>query len=136
MASINKVTLMGNLTRDPELRYAPSGTPVANFSIAVNYRNQESGEEHAEFFDCEVWGGWAENLCKTAKKGSCVLVDGRLRQEIWRDKDTGDNRYRVKVRGRSAFHVQLQYAEREEEGTSQVADPVGAAGAEDSDVPF
>ena len=135
MASINKVTLMGNLTRDPELRFAPSGSAVANFSIAVNYRNQDSGEEHAEFFDCECWGGWGENLCKTAKKGSCVLVVGRLRNATGRDQESGDKRSRIKVRAQSAFHVQPQYANTGQGVESEVPEPPDPVEAEPG-VPF
>ncbi len=108
MPYLNSVTLMGNMTTDPEIRHTPSGEKIANFSLGTNYKSKD-GKEHAEFFNVEVWGGWAENLAKTAKKGALVLVEGRLRQETWRDKETGDNRSRVKVRARRCFHVQVQY---------------------------
>ncbi len=108
MPTLNTVTLMGHLVADPAIRFTPSGEKVANFSLGTNYKAKD-GKEHAEFFDVEVWGGWAENLAKTAKKGALVLIEGRLRQESWKDKETGENRSRVKVRAFRAFHVQVQY---------------------------
>src|SRR5882672_10203697 len=77
MAYINQVTLMGHLTADPELKTTPAGDSVATFSVAVNSK-LKSGESRAEFFDVEIWKGWATNLCKTAKKGALVLLTGRL----------------------------------------------------------
>jgi len=111
MPYLNTVTLMGHLVADPELRSTPGGEKVANFSLGVNLKAKD-GKEHAEFFNVEVWGGWAENLTKTARKGALVLVEGRLRQETWKDKESGENRSRVKVRARRAFHVQVQYEGR------------------------
>lgn len=108
MPSLNHVTLMGHLTADLEIRHTPNGDKVGNFSLGVNYRSRD-GKEHAEFYQCEVWKGWAENLARTAKKGALVLVEGRLMQETWRDKETGQNRSRVKVRAKRAFHIQVQY---------------------------
>jgi len=118
MPSLNTVTLMGHLTADPELRFTPSGEKLVNFTLGVNYRDQQ-GESHGEFFDCQAWRGWAENLCKTAKKGDLVLVQGRLCQETWKDKETGKNRSRVRVRAKRAFHLKVQFegqVEPEEEG--------------------
>jgi single-strand DNA-binding protein len=104
------------LTADPELKTTPSGKAVATFSVGVNSR-LESGANRAEFFDCEAWGGWAENLCKTARKGSLVLLTGRLRQEQWVDSKTNAKRSRVKVVAQRALHVEAQYAGEEPAAT-------------------
>lgn len=97
MPYLNKVTLMGHLTADPELRHTQRGTPYVNFTIAQNFRAGDGGEERAEFYDCVAWKGWAENFVKGAKKGALVLVDGRLRQESWTDRDSGQKRSRLRV---------------------------------------
>lgn len=78
----NKVILIGNLTRDPELRYTPQGTAVAKFGIATN-RKYGEGKEETYFGDVTVWGKQAENCSKYLSKGSRVLVEGRLVTEKW-----------------------------------------------------
>lgn len=86
MASFNSVTLMGNLTRDPELRYIPSGAPVATLGLAVNRRYKDSGgSDHEEtlFIDVVVWNKQAESCGQYLKKGRLVLVHGRLQQRTW-----------------------------------------------------
>lgn len=89
-ANLNKVFLMGNLTRDPELRYVPSGTAVANFTIAVNrvYKDH-SGEkkEEASFIRVVVWGRMAEVCGEYLVKGKPVLVEGRLKSRTWDGQD-------------------------------------------------
>ncbi|MBM3707228.1 MAG: single-stranded DNA-binding protein [Actinobacteria bacterium] len=92
MASgINYVTVLGNLTRDPELRFTPNGTPVASFAIAVNKRiqNKNSGEwtNSADFFNVVTWFKLAENCAESLSKGDRVLITGRLSQESWDDKE-------------------------------------------------
>ncbi len=100
MASFNKVILVGNLTRDPELRYTPKGTAVAKLGLAVNrvWRN-EAGEkkEEATFVDIDAFGQQAETICQYVKKGSPLLVEGRLRLDQWDDKQTGQKRSRLGV---------------------------------------
>ena len=89
-ASLNKVFLMGNLTRDPELRYIPSGQAVTTFSIAVNRTyNSQSGEkkEEVSFIRCVVWGRRAEVCNEYLKKGSPVFVEGRLQSRSWEAQD-------------------------------------------------
>lgn len=97
MASFNKVVLMGNLTREPELRYTGSGTAVCTLGLAVNktYKTQ-SGELREEpcFIDITVWGRQAEAMNNHLHKGSNILVDGELKYESWQDKTTGQNRYK------------------------------------------
>lgn len=81
----NKVILIGNLTKDPELRYTPQGTPVTSFRIAVNYRYKQSDEMKQEttFIDVVVFGKQAESSSKYLNKGSSVLVEGRLQERRW-----------------------------------------------------
>jgi single-strand DNA-binding protein len=88
---VNYITVVGNLTRDPELRFTPNGTPVASFGIAVNKRtqNKASGEwiNEADFFNVVAWFKLAENCAESLSKGDRILVTGRLSQETWDDKD-------------------------------------------------
>jgi single-strand DNA-binding protein len=100
MASFNKVILMGNLTRDPELRYTPKGMAVAKIGLAVNRQwRSESGEQKEEvtFVDIDVWGRTAENVGQYMRKGSPILIEGRLRLDQWDDKQTGQKRSKLGV---------------------------------------
>lgn len=100
MASFNKVILVGNLTRDPELRYTPKGTAIAKIGLAVN-RNwtSESGEKKEEvtFVDVDIFGRTAENVGQYMRKGRPILIEGRLRLDQWDDKQTGQKRSRLGV---------------------------------------
>jgi single-strand DNA-binding protein len=100
MASFNKVILMGNLTRDPELRYTPKGTAIAKIGLAVN-RNwtSESGEKKEEvtFVDVDVFGRTAENVGQYMRKGRPILIEGRLRLDQWDDKQTGQKKSKLSV---------------------------------------
>lgn len=99
MASYNKTLLMGNLTRDVELKQIGGGQSVANIGLAVNrkYRTQ-GGEDREEttFVDCEAWGKTAEVMAQYLSKGRPVFIEGRLKLETWQDKD-GGNRSKIKV---------------------------------------
>ena len=102
MPSLNKVFLAGNLTRDPELRYTPGGTAVAQFGLAVNrrFRNREGQmQEEATFVDIEVWGRQAEAASEYIAKGSPVLIEGRLKLDTWESKQTGERRSKLRVVG-------------------------------------
>jgi len=100
MTGFNKVILIGNLTRDPDLRYTPKGMAIAKLGLAVNrnYRT-ESGESREEvtFIDIDAFGRQAETLSQYVKKGSPLLVEGRLRLDQWDDKQTGQKRSRLGV---------------------------------------
>lgn len=102
MASLNKVMLIGNLTRDPEVRYTPKGTAVTDIGLAVN-RNYttDNGEKREEttFVDVTLWGRQAEIAGQYMKKGRPVYVEGRLQMDTWQDKQTGQNRTRLKIVG-------------------------------------
>jgi single-strand DNA-binding protein len=100
MPSLNKVLLMGNLTRDPELRVTPKGTPICQFSLAINRQfKMESGESREEviFVDVEAWGKQGETIAKYMTKGRPLYVEGRLRLDQWEDKNTKEKRSRMKV---------------------------------------
>ena len=99
MRGFSKAIITGNLTRDPELRNTTTGKSVCGFSVAVNrtYRDA-SGEQREEvsFIDCSAWGPVGETIAKYAKKGSAVLVSGRLNQRSWEDK-SGNKRSSVEI---------------------------------------
>ena len=100
MASFNKVILMGNLTRDPELRFTPKGTAVAKLGLAVNRAwKTETGETKEEvlFIDVEAFSRQAETIGQYLKKGSPVLVEGHLRLDTWDDKQTNQKRSKILV---------------------------------------
>jgi single-strand DNA-binding protein len=100
MANDNTVTLVGNVTRDPELRYTPSGQTVATFGLAVNRRWQnrqtQEWEEQVSFFDVKSWAGLAENVAESIQRGTRVIVTGRLEQRSW-ETDNGEKRSKVEV---------------------------------------
>jgi single-strand DNA-binding protein len=102
MASDNCITLVGNITDDPELRFTPSGSAVANFTIAVNrrFKNQSGAWEDKldGFFKCNCWREMAENVAESLQKGMRVMVVGRLQQRSWDDQEGNK---------RSAFEIQV-----------------------------
>jgi single-strand DNA-binding protein len=100
MAYLNKVFLIGNLTRDPELRVTPKGTAICQFGIAVNRQfKDESGATRDEttFVDIEAWGKQGELVSKYLSKGSLAMVEGRLKLDQWEDKTSGQKRSKIKV---------------------------------------
>lgn len=100
MASLNKVLLIGNLTRDPELRYTPQGTAVASFGLACNRRwKGPNGEEREDtlFVDVNSFGRQAEVISEYMSKGRPIFVEGRLKLDQWQDKETGAKRSKVVV---------------------------------------
>lgn len=101
MASDNNITLVGNITDDPELRFTPSGAAVANFTVAVNRRINKDGQWEDKldgFFRCNCWRDMAENVAESLSKGSRVVVVGRLQQRQWEDQDGNK---------RSSFEIQV-----------------------------
>lgn len=98
MRGFNKVVLMGNLTRDPELRTTPTGQTVCSFSLAINrtWKNQNGEQQEAvDYIDCTIWGKPAEIINQYMKKGSGILVSGRLQQRSWEQE--GQKRSKVEV---------------------------------------
>ncbi|MCH2135741.1 MAG: single-stranded DNA-binding protein [Phycisphaerales bacterium] len=89
MASLNRVLLMGNLTRDVEVKYTANNTAVANIGLAVNrrYKSGDDWKEETTFVDCEAWGRTAETMGKYLSKGRPVFIEGRLKLDEWQDRD-------------------------------------------------
>lgn len=102
MSSFNRVILLGNVTRDPEVRYTPKGSAVTELGIAVNRQySTEGGEKREEttFVDVTLWGRTAEVAAQFLKKGRPVLIEGRLQLDTWEDKQTGQKRSKLRVVG-------------------------------------
>lgn len=100
MASFNKVMLLGNCTRDPEVKYTPKGSAVTDLGLAVNrYYTTDSGEKREEttFVDVTMWGRQAEIAGEYLKKGRPVFIEGRLQLDTWDDKQTGQKRSKLRV---------------------------------------
>ena len=141
--SFNKVILVGNLGRDPELRYTPQGTPVCSFSMATNERRKDkSGEmqDQTTWFRITLWGRQAETASQYLTKGRPVYIEGRLRVEEWTDRD-GKARHTLEVHGTD---MQFIGGGAREEGGAPPARAAAAAGEpgpeatdlNDDDVPF
>lgn len=113
----NKVILIGNLTKDPELRYTPQGTPVASFRLAVNYRYKQSAsggddvKQETMFIDNVVFGKQAESCSKYLNKGSSVLVEGRLQERRW--ESNGQQRSKFEVIAQSVRFLSRRAAHEE-----------------------
>ena len=152
MASLNKVLQIGNLTRDPEVRYTPRGMAVCDISLAINSKRKTEGGETKEevtFVDCTAWGKTAELLGQYCKKGSSLFIEGRLTTESWEDKQTGQKRSKMKV---TVENVQFlggreqsdkprdsrpQQREREWSGKpAQREEPVTDDGFDEDPIPF
>ena len=100
MANLNKVLLLGNVTRDPEIRYTPKGSAVCDLGVAVNRAYTiDSGEKREEvtFVDVTLWGRTAEVASEYLRKGRPVFIEGRLQMDTWDDKQTGQKRSRLRV---------------------------------------
>lgn len=151
MASLNKVMLIGNLTRDPELRYIPSGSAVTSFTVAMNrvYKLQ-TGEkkEEVSFVRVVVWGRLAEVCNDYLKKGRPVFVEGRLQSRSWDDKNSGEKRSTLEViaqsiqflgqggagpRDRGGDAPEMSSSDKEEMPDIQLEEP---AGKNEDEVPF
>jgi len=159
MASFNKVILVGNLTRDPELRYSAKGSAYARIGLAVNRTyTTESGEKREEvtFVDIDAYGRQAEVLSQYMRKGRALLVEGRLRLDQWEDKNTHQKQSKLRVvlesfsfldsgRGTDGIPGESQSATAPAPGRPAAATPAAAAAAaaepeipptEEDDVPF
>ena len=100
MANFNKVILLGNLTRDPQLKFLPSQMPVVDIGLAVNHRyrtGQGEDREEVMFIDCTAFGKQAETINQYCQKGKPLLIEGRLKLETWDDKQTGQKRSKHKI---------------------------------------
>ena len=131
MASFNKVLLMGNLTRDPELRYTSGGTAVASFGLAVN-RKFKQGEEWKDevcFVDITVWAKQGENCAEYLNKGSQAFIEGRLNYQTWEDKQSGQQRSKLEVVANNVQFLTKQ-GDKKDMGSGS------SSAADDDDVPF
>lgn len=145
--SFNKIIIVGNLGKDPELRYTPQGTAVCSFSVATNEKKKDkSGElqDVTTWFRVTLWNRQAENASKYLTKGSPVYVEGRLRVEEWTDRD-GNNRYTLEVQGSDMQFISggrsddmsHESAEAEFTGGDTSAKSAAASGpSADDDIPF
>lgn len=140
--SFNKIILVGNLGRDPELRYTPQGTPVCSFTLATNERRKDRAGESQDvttWFKITLWGRQAETAAQYLTKGRPVYIEGRLRVEEWTDKD-GRQRYTIEV---NATDMQF-IGGRGEDSPSQRSESAPTAGRNepaeadisDDDIPF
>lgn len=138
MANINRVVIVGNLTRDPELRHTPSGMAVCNMRIAVNTRRKE-GEEWVEkpnYFDVTVWGNQGESCAQYLAKGSRAGIDGRLEWREWEAQD-GTKRQAVEIVADSVQFLSMK-SDEAAAPTPASSEPVipGAGYSNDDDIPF
>ncbi|HRN42597.1 MAG TPA: single-stranded DNA-binding protein [Vicingus sp.] len=124
MAGINKVILLGNLGKDPEIRYLEGGTAVANFTLATseNYKDKTTGERKTitEWHNVVLWRGLAEITEKYLKKGNQVYIEGKLRTRSWQDKD-GNTRYTTEIVAEN-----MQMIGRKDENTSSTPSDTSA----------
>lgn len=135
MPNFNRVILAGNLTRDPELRYTPSGTAVCSFDLAINsFYTDKAGakQEDAVFVPITVWKRQAELCAEYLKKGRPVLIEGRIKQERWQDKD-GNKRQRLTV---VASLTRFLGAPPKGSDTSPPAPAESAQDAPEENIPF
>ena len=143
--SFNKITLVGNLGRDPELRYTPQGTPVCSFTMATNERRKDkSGEfqDQTTWFRVTLWGRQAETASQYLTKGRPVYIEGRLRIEEWTDRD-GKPRYTLEVHATDMQFIGGRGDEGAGGGGGPRPEPPSRAGGgggegpiEDDDIPF
>ena len=158
MANLNKVMLIGNLTRDPELRHTPKGSAVAEISLAINRNwtnDQGQKQEDTTFVEVTLWGRQAELAQQYLTKGRPIFVEGRLQLDSWDDKETGKKRSKLRVIGESFQFIDSKpgggggggdYSERPQQSSSapqqRSGPPQGASAApandyqEDDDIPF
>jgi single-strand DNA-binding protein len=132
MASFNRVTLLGNLTRDPDVRYTPSGTTVASFGLAVNRRSRQGAETKEEvcYIDVTAFGAQAEAIGEYLTKGSAALIDGRLRWHSW-EKD-GQRHSKIDVVADSVQFV----SRREASAVPADGESLSSGDDPEDDIPF
>jgi len=142
--SFNKIILVGNLGRDPELRYTPQGTPVCSFTLATNERRKDRAGENQDvttWFRVTLWGRQAETASQYLTKGRPVYIEGRLRVEEWTDKD-GKQRHTLEVHATDMQFIGGRGDDsgvptaRTEPSTSGRSEPSGGDDISDDDIPF
>lgn len=142
MPNLNKVQLMGNLTRDPETRFTPKGTAVTEFTLATKRRwSSEDGtaQEETTFVDLTFWGRSGEVIAKYCKKGNPLYIEGRLHLDTWTDKESGQNRSKMRVIGENfQFLSTGQRSEKASASSEPTPQPPAApsGGEGEDDIPF
>ncbi len=138
MTSFNKVILLGNLTRDPEVRYTPNGSAVASFALAVNrkYKQGDETREEVSYIDIVVFGKQAENCGQYLNKGDAALIEGRLQQRRWDDKETGQKRSKVEVAAQSVTFMPKRQSTSGHGGGQPHAEPMPEPTVDEGDIPF
>jgi single-strand DNA-binding protein len=138
---MNRVVLVGRLTKDPDLRYTPNGVPVATFTLAVNRPFKTNGEQEADFINCVIWRKPAENVANFLQKGSLAGVDGRIQTRNYEGQD-GKRVYITEVQAESVQFLEPkgEKKQQEEEPKTKVSeDPFQGNGSitiQDDDLPF
>jgi single-strand DNA-binding protein len=134
MTSFNKVILLGNLTRDPEVRYTPNGAAVASFAIAVNrkYKQGDETKEEVSYIDIVVFGKQAESCGQYINKGDSVLIDGRLQQRRW-ETEEGQKRSKVEV---VAERVNFMPKRSKPAGSAQPEPQQAEGPVDEGEIPF
>ncbi len=138
MASVNKAILIGNLGKDPELRYTPGGQAVTNFSIATTDKWKDKDgqlQERTDWHNIVAWGRQAEVANEYLKKGSPVYIEGRLQTRSWEDKD-GNKRYITEIVTRRLQLLGRRGPEEGETPSPPEAETPDSPGGEDDDLPF
>lgn len=133
MSSYNKVIIMGNLTRDPELRYTPQSKAVVKIGVAVNERWKDANGQQKEsvtFIDAEAWGKTAEVIGQYFKKGSPIMFDGKLKLDTWEDKNTKAKMSKLKV-----VLENFQFVGGKQDGQQQQSSAPQAQASDDDQVP-
>lgn len=133
MASYAKAIIVGNLTRDPELTYTPSGKGVCKFGMACNEKYTDASGQKVEkvhFFDITAWGKTGELAAQYLKKGSAALVDGKLSQDRWDDKETGAKRSKVFINAERVVFLGSKPAEGDSTGAAAGAPEAAGVGEE------
>lgn len=138
MTSFNKVILLGNLTRDPEVRYTPNGSAVASFAIAVNrkYKHGEETKEEVSYFDIVVFGKQAETCGQYLNKGDGALIEGRLQQRRWEDKDSGQKRSKIEVAAQSVHFMPKRSSSGQGGGGQSQSEPASEMPVDEGEIPF
>jgi single-strand DNA-binding protein len=147
--SVNKVILVGNVGKDPDVKFTPSGTPVAKFSIGTNERfkdRSDEWQERVEWHNVVAWQRLAEIVGEYVKQGSKVYIEGKLQTSRWDDKQSGEKKYRTEIVARELLLLTPREDDEERKAPAQnrrqergaQAEPTYASGAEitDEDIPF
>lgn len=144
--SVNKVILVGNVGKDPEVKYTPSGVAVAKFSLATNERFKDRGgewQERVEWHHVTAWQRLAEIVGEYTQQGSKLYVEGRLQTSSWEDKQSGEKKYRIEIVARDILLLGRAPSDAEEEADrtprrqrEQEHVHAGEGGITDEDIPF